>query len=54
MKSVDIIYCRSEEFAKEMFEFYINKGYSVMQSTVQIDTGTHGLHVVKRLDILSK
>ena len=48
----DIIYCRNEETANEMYDFYIAKGYQVMMSTSQIDSGTHGLHTVKRLDIL--
>jgi hypothetical protein len=51
---VDSILCRTEDFAKEMFQFYIGKGYSVLQSTVEIETGTHGKHVVKKLDVLSK
>ena len=54
MKSMDIIYCRTEEFAEEIREFYVNKGYTVMQLTLEIETGTHGKHVVKRLDILTK
>jgi hypothetical protein len=51
---VDSIYCRTEDFVKQMFQFYIEKGYSVAQSTVEIETGTHGRHVVKKLDIMSK
>ena len=50
--TTDIIFCRNEETANDMYEFYIGKGYSVMVSTVQIESGTHGLHTVKRLDIL--
>ena len=53
-KQVEIIHCRTEEFAKELMGFYMSKGYSVGMSTVEIETGTHGKHVVKKLDILSK
>lgn len=53
-KSVEIIYCRTEEFAKEMMDFYTGKGYSIGMSTVEIETGTHGKHIVKKLDILSR
>lgn len=49
---VDSIHCRTEEFAKQMFDFYRLNGYAVLQSTVEIETGTHGKHVVKKLDIL--
>lgn len=54
MRLVDSILCRTEEFAMEMFEFYIKRGYSVLKSTVQIESGTHGKHVVNKLDILSE
>lgn len=54
MHIVDIVFCRTEEFAKEIFEHYRSRGYAVAQSTVEIETGTHGKHVVKRLDIMSK
>jgi hypothetical protein len=43
--SIDILHCRDEEIAKELQIYFVNKGYSV---------GTHGKHVVKRLDILEK
>lgn len=49
---VDSILCRTEDFASQMFEFYRLKGYAVLQSSVEIETGTHGKHVVKKLDIL--
>ncbi len=54
MNLVDTIHCETDEFAEQMFDFYIKKGYSVMKSTVEINTGTKGNHVVKRLDILLK
>ncbi|SDO50134.1 hypothetical protein SAMN04487897_11585 [Paenibacillus sp. yr247] len=54
MKLVDSVYCRTEDFANQMFQFYLDNGYSVLQSTVEIETGTHGKHVVKKLDILSR
>jgi hypothetical protein len=50
---VDIIYCKTPEMAKDLFEFLLKKGYAVAQSTVQITTGTHGLQVVKKLDVLT-
>ena len=50
--TTDIIFCRNEKTADELYELYIGKGYSVMVSTVQIESGTHGLHTVKRLDII--
>lgn len=50
----DIIFCRREDFAKDLMEFFMDKGYSVGMSTVEIETGTHGKHVVKKLDILIK
>lgn len=53
-KLIDIIYCRTDDVATEMFDLYRVKGYGVMQSTVEIETGTHGKHVVKKLEILGK
>ena len=53
-KIIDIIYCTRDDFAKQMFELYINKGYAVAQSTVEIITGTHGKQVVKKLEIMSQ
>ncbi|MBT2722294.1 hypothetical protein [Bacillus sp. ISL-46] len=52
MRSVDVIYCMTDSMAKAMFDYWLDKGFTVMQSTVEIETGTHGKHVVKRLDIL--
>jgi hypothetical protein len=52
--SIDILHCRDEEIAKELQIYFVNKGYSVGLSSVEIETGTHGKHVVKRLDILEK
>lgn len=48
---LDIVYCHTEEQAKELFDFYIAKGHKVGMSTVQINTGTLGDCVVKKLDI---
>lgn len=47
----DIIYCHDENMAKEIFDFLVMKGYPVGMSGSQIETGTHGTQVVKRLDV---
>jgi hypothetical protein len=52
--SKDIVFCGTQDTATDIMDLYIDKGYSVMQSTVQITTGTHGNQVVKRLDILKR
>lgn len=48
---LDIVYCHTEEQAEELFSYYTKKGYKVGLSTVQINTGTLGDCVVKKLDI---
>ncbi|WP_253829765.1 hypothetical protein [Bacillus sp. FSL K6-0067] len=48
---LDIIYCHTKEQADELLDFYLNKGYKVGVSTVEIDTGTLGKCVVKKIDI---
>jgi dimeric dUTPase (all-alpha-NTP-PPase superfamily) len=48
---LDIVYCHTEEQAKEIFDFYIAKGHKVGVSTVEIETGTRGKCVVKKIDI---
>lgn len=50
----DIIYCHNEEMAKEIFDYLIKKGYRIGLSGSQIETGTHGTQVVKRLDVYKK
>ncbi|MEK3955953.1 MULTISPECIES: hypothetical protein [unclassified Psychrobacillus] len=47
----DIVYCHNEEIAKEIFEFLLSKGYPLGMSGSQIETGTHGMQVVKRIDV---
>jgi hypothetical protein len=54
MYQVAIIHCDNPGVAQDIFEMYIEKGYAVGMSTVEIETGTHGKHVVKKLDILAK
>jgi len=51
-KLVDNVYCRNPEIANEIFEFLKQKGYAIGMSTVEIETGTHGKHVVRKLDLL--
>lgn len=48
----DIVFCREEDVADDLREFFVKKGYAVGVSTVEIETGTHGLHCVKKLDVL--
>lgn len=48
----DTIYCRTNNFEKELGDFFRQKGYGVGVSTVSITAGHHGTHEVKRLDIL--
>jgi hypothetical protein len=48
---LDIVYCHTEEQANDLFKYYTEKGYKVGVSTVQINTGTLGDCVVKKLDI---
>jgi dimeric dUTPase (all-alpha-NTP-PPase superfamily) len=48
---LDIIFCQTEEQANVLFDFYISKGYKVCMSTVEIVSGTHGKHTVKKLNI---
>lgn len=48
---LDIVYCHTEEQAKEIFDLYTAKGHQVGVSTVEITTGTEGNCVVKKLDI---
>ncbi|EJS46370.1 hypothetical protein CN327_28830 [Bacillus cereus] len=48
---LDIIYCHTQEQADELYDFYVKKGYKVGVSTVEIDTGTLGKCVVKKIDI---
>lgn len=48
---LDIIYCHTEEQAETLYGFYVEKGYKVGVSTVEIVTGTLGKCVVKKLDI---
>lgn len=50
----DIVYCHNEKMAKEIFEFLMEKGYPIGLSSSQIETGTHGTQVVKRLDVYKK
>lgn len=50
--SKDIVFCGTKETAKDIYDMYTKQGYKVVQSTVEIITGTHGRQVVKRLDIL--
>lgn len=40
-----------QEQADELYDFYVKKGYKVGVSTVEIDTGTLGKCVVKKIDI---
>lgn len=48
---VDILYCHEKEIADELFDFYLKKGHGVAMSTVQINTGTHGDCLVKKIEI---
>ncbi|HDR7791303.1 TPA: hypothetical protein QCY15_005992 [Bacillus paranthracis] len=48
---LDIIYCHTQEQADELYDFYVKKGHTVGVSTVEIDTGTLGKCVVKKIDI---
>lgn len=48
---LDIVYCHTEEQAMKIFEYYRVKGHNVGVSTVQINTGTLGDCVVKKLEI---
>lgn len=50
----DTVFCKQELVATEIFNFYINKGYQVAVSTVEITTGTNGKQAVKKLDILEE
>lgn len=50
--SKDIVFCGKQDTATDIMDLYNNRGYKVLQSTVEIITGTHGNQVVKRLDIL--
>lgn len=52
--SKDIIFCGTQDTATDIMDLYTDKDYKVIQSTVEIITGTHGNQVVKRLDILTK
>lgn len=47
----DIIYCHDEAMADKISDFLRNEGYSVGVSGSQIETGTHGTQVVKRIDV---
>lgn len=49
---IGIIHCNNEELTKEIFDILIQKGYAVMQSSQEIETGTNGKHTVKRLDVM--
>lgn len=49
----DVIYCRTNGLSEDLFDFLRQKGYGVGVSTVQITTGHHGTHEVKKLDVLS-
>jgi hypothetical protein len=51
---VDIIFCNEEDTAKELMQFYIDKGYSVSKSNVLIKCGTRGFIPQWRLDIYKK
>lgn len=50
----DILYSHNEEMAEEIFEFLVQKGYTVALSSSVIKTYTHGEQVVKRLDVHKK
>ncbi|GAB6447235.1 hypothetical protein bcgnr5369_14730 [Bacillus cereus] len=51
---LDIIYCHTPKQANDLFDFYVAKGHKVGVSTVQINTGTLGDCVVKKLEIYKK
>lgn len=51
---LDIVYCHTPEQANDLFDFYVSKGHIVGVSTVQINTGTLGDCVVKKLEIYKK
>lgn len=48
----DIVCCGTQDTATEINQFYSKQGYKVLESTVEIITGTHGKQVVKRLDLI--
>lgn len=49
---VDTVYCKDELVVSLIFDYLIDKGYMVLQSKAEIETGTNGKYVAIRLDIL--
>lgn len=54
MNLIDTIHCETEEFAKDLFDLYIAKGYAVLKSVTVIKSGIKGEHVAHQLMIMKR